>query len=126
MNNDASRLRVLDLNELKKLRESISQDIPKLQALLVFIESEHGKEVIGRLKSHLEDIRDSYMSIDCTTHPNVVVAKLASMAGAEREVRDLLDMYENPIKRKKELDAQLAICDDVIRDKERDSIHARR
>lgn len=120
------QLRVLKLEDVKRLRTELLGDAAKISLMLKEIDSDIGKEMLNRQKKHLKDLQESYFNIDVTDYPNVVVAKLAGMIGQELEVRDNIKLYENPIKRKKELDEQIAMCDDVISNKEKEVTIQRR
>jgi len=78
-----------------------------------------GAEVqIAELENRLQAVRRDYSSIDLRTHPNVVLAELAMRRGQEHEILLQLDIWKNAKSKKKEIDTELELCDNALRERQ--------
>jgi hypothetical protein len=114
------------LDALRARKAELSAEILRLALLMREIDSDIGKAILERKRRHLAEVQRSYYSIDVTRHPNVVIANLAGIIGVERTIRDDIALYENPHERKKSVDSEIALCDDLIAEKEKEDSLRRR
>jgi len=84
--------------------------------------SDAARTLVTEIETRLAQVRSTYLGIDATSFPNVVVASLASLQGQEREILTQMRMWKNAKDVKKELDEELRICENLINDKDSRSL----
>ena len=105
------------LEEYKKI---VGQHGAYLLELAGQASSDVVKKMLARKKFQLEDHRSHYAQIDVSSYPNVVVSRLADMQGVERTILADINLYDAPIDEKKAVDAELKLCEDIIKAKEKE------
>jgi len=71
------------------------------------------------LHRQILSIRELYMGIATNNHPNVVISDLAFLQGREKEALTQLNFWADSGEVKKDVDAHLQICEEVLEEKTR-------
>ena len=71
------------------------------------LEHPAGKRLVDRLKMQMALLQSQYITLDATTHPNVVVSNLAKKQGKEEQCRELIAAYTDVEAQIKRLDEKL-------------------
>ena len=96
-----------DFEILKQMRKLATQRTK-------IADSKPGKLLIEELEARLVAIQKSYRTINTLTHPNAVVSSLSNFIGQETQVQSQLDDWKSIRQRKKSIDADLVVCENIL------------
>jgi len=95
------------LNTLLAERDKLAEDG-------LGLEPKQRKAICEKIRADLLSLWKCYGDIDATRHPNIVVAQLAKLQGAEQRMKDELVRFASRVESKKVLDEQLTLCNAAI------------
>jgi hypothetical protein len=89
----------------------------RIRDLAIASNSHEVKTAVKTLESRLAVVRASYSVIDISQPAHTVAAMLASQQGREKEILEQLNLWRDVKERKKLLDEEISMCEEIISEK---------